>query len=127
MSTIEPIIKIARTAGKLTSIAVVMPVKSEWSFDGYLKIHIPLFDSISWAKDETGIEKAVETDIILFCKVAEKHGRGIEKELQSLGWVIVDESSTELVLKYNINKADHARRQILRTGQNHINKRLQLT
>jgi hypothetical protein len=67
-----------------------MPVRVEKSFDGYLRVYIPLFHTQTWAKDESDVEKAIEEFVIDFCKEAEKSGEGFEKELQEIGWVVIN-------------------------------------
>lgn len=60
MSTIEPSIKIVRNGAQLVSIEVVMPIRIEKSFDGSLKVRMPLFHTQTWARDEADVEIAVE-------------------------------------------------------------------
>ncbi len=118
MRTFEHSIKIFRRAEKLAAIEVNMPIKTERSFDDYLKVHLPLFDIHTWAKDESGIEKSVETTIKLFYLASEEWGEGMVRELQALGWKIINDKPAEQVLVYN--------NQVFRTDPNHFIKRLQL-
>jgi len=127
MRIIEPSIIIGRTGDKLTSISVAMPVKVERSFDGSLKVNLPLFGTHSWANDENGVEKAVEAEVILFCRGAEKFGDGIEKELQYLGWKMVSVKDEVRVFAYRVSNTDVRLAGMLRKDPNHFNRRLEIT
>lgn len=127
MSTIEPSIKIVRSGEKLISIMVVMPIRVEETFDGYLRIYMPLFHTQTWAKDESDVEQAVEDTIIDYCKDAEKFGLGLEKELLEMGWDFKDDKAKEPVLEFEIKNIGNALDRLLGVSKRRFSKNMELT
>lgn len=88
---------------------------------------MPLFHTQTWARDEADVEIAVEQSVKSFCKVAEKFGQGLEKELQAMGWIIINDKTNEPAMEFDIRNIDAALNQILRTSKRSFNKNLELT
>lgn len=122
----EANIRIFRKGDKITSISVFMPIWSEESDCGLLNVRLPLLGIDTIAKDEKDAEVAIEEAISSFCLIAEKFGQGIEKELQSLGWVAVDKKTGEPILGYNVADADSLIERLMQTGQQYVNPHLEL-
>lgn len=126
MNIEEANIKITRTGNKLSSISVLMPIWNKLSDHGNLIVSLPVLGIDTIAKDENDSEKAIEEAIISFCIVAERFGQGIEKELQSMGWVMVANDNNEPVLGYNISDPDAILERILLTGESYVNTHLEI-
>ncbi|MEZ2446110.1 hypothetical protein AB6805_30555 [Chitinophaga sp. RCC_12] len=124
MSTTEANIKITRNGDKLASIAVSMPVWNKISDHNHLLIKLPLLGIDTIAKDEMDAEKAIEEAIISFCIVADKHGQGIEKELQALGWKSFSCDNNEPGLEYDVPESEDMLERLLETGDNYVNPHL---
>jgi hypothetical protein len=126
MSTIEPVFKITRIATKISSISVEMPIQTERSFDGYLKVHMPLLDIMIWAKDQEYVEEAVKAALIGLCLAAEQFGKGMEKELESMGWILTGKEADSSIFTYDSVNRKTILERIMRTSDNYINKQLQI-
>ena len=121
----EANIKIFRSEGK-TFISVFMPVWNKQSDHGNLLVHLPLLGIDTIAKDEKDAEIAINEAIKSFCIVAHKFGQGIEKELQSLGWVRVHSETGEPLLGYNVAQTDEVLDRIFQTGDSFVNPHLEV-
>lgn len=91
------IVHITRTDGKLASVNVVIPIWiSSQDNNNHFDIKIPLLHL------ETFVDNLEETDIAIdevvtnFILLAEKHGGGLENQLELMGWKM--EGSTVLNL-----------------------------
>ena len=126
MNTTEANIKITRNGDKISSISVFMPIWNKQSDHGNLLVQLPLLGIETIAKDEIDAEKAIEEAIASFCIVSEKFGQGIEKELQSLGWIQIDGETGEPVLGYNVSDTDVMLERLMLTGENYINQHLEI-
>lgn len=124
MNTQEANIKITRNGNKLTSISVFMPIWDKKSDHGNLLIQLPLLGISTIANDENDADKAIEEALTSFCIVAERLGEGVEKELQALGWVVVDNESGEPELGYNVSDPDDVLDRLIKTGENYVNSHL---
>lgn len=127
MNTVEANIKISRV-GKLTTVSVQMPIWTKESDYGNLIISLPLLGIETIAKDQDDTEKAIEEAITSFCKVADKFGQGIEKELLTLGWVHCKEDG-EQILGYTLSDAsetDAMLERLIQTGEDYVNPELKL-
>lgn len=124
MNTREANIKITRNGNKLTSISVFMPIWDKKSDHGNLLIQLPLLGISTIANDESDADKAIEEALTSFCIVAERLGEGVEKELQALGWVVVDNESGEPELGYNVSDPDDVLDRLIKTGENYVNSHL---
>ena len=120
----EATIKLLKVVGKVKSISIFMPIWEKTSEHGNLFINLPLLGLETIAKDNTDSEAAIREIISSFCTVAEKFGQGIEKELQALGWVHVDDETGEPIMGYNVSDADSVIERIMQTGENYINQNL---
>jgi hypothetical protein len=66
------------------SYSVLTPVITTQRM-GYLDVDIPLFKLNTIAAYDDDVEVAVAEAVQCFCTASNKEGRGIEKELKSLG------------------------------------------
>lgn len=99
---------ISRENGVLHSISLVMPV---WiKNDGILTIDLPFFKTKTYARTEAEVDKAIEEAVKSFCIASERFGKGVEKELELLGWEKVDDT-----LGFNLPQSE-VMDQILHTG-----------
>lgn len=121
----EANIKISRNGGKL-AISVLMPVWNRLTDHGNLLVELPLLGINTIAKDENDANKAIEEAIASFCIAADKLGQGIEKELQVLGWVTVDNVSGEPLLGYCVSDTDAVLERLIQTGDNYVNPHLEI-
>jgi hypothetical protein len=118
----EANIEIFRQAGKLTSISVIMPTWTKQEHDDTLSVNIPLFGIKTVAKDEEDAEVAIEEAIKSFCIIAEKCGKGLERELETLGWSFVNENETYSLLTYSVSETNVVMEQIMQTGDQYVHK-----
>lgn len=87
MNTNEILFEITRENGVLTSAKIIMPTWSRTGEDGNVYVKLPLLGEIStFGVDEEDADIAIREAFECFCIVAEKHGKGLEKELELLGW-----------------------------------------
>lgn len=126
MNTTEAHIKLFMHEEKITAVSVLMPVWNKESDHGNLLIRLPLLGIETIAKNEADADKAIEEAIISFCTVAQKFGQGVEKELQSLGWVKIDGETGEPELGYNVADTDDLLERLLQTGDNYVNDNLEV-
>lgn len=126
MNITEANIKVTRNGNKIVSISVLMPIWNKRSDQGNLLVQLPLLGIETIAKDEHDAEKAIEEAIGSFCIVAEKFGQGIEKELQALGWIAIDDETGEPLLGYNVSDTDAMLDRLMQTGENYVNPHLDL-
>lgn len=96
MRTTDANIEICRANNVLQSISLIMPVWHKCNEDGFIEIHMPLFGLKTIASNEEAIEKAVTEAVHCFAISAEKFGKGLEFELQMLGWQSADEEESLL-------------------------------
>lgn len=128
MNEIEANIRITTQEGK-RFISVFMPVWHKQSDQGNLVVSLPLLGIETIAKDEKDSEKAIEEAITSFCIVADKFGQGIEKELFSLGWTLVDDITGTPVLGYTISDStdtDRVVERLMQTGDQYVNSHLEI-
>lgn len=65
-----------------------MPTWNKSNDDGKIIIKIPLLgEVVTCAESEEDAEIAVKEAFHCFCLVAEKHGMGLENELEFIGWI----------------------------------------
>ena len=97
--TEEAKIEVTLDEGKM-SIKAFMPVweRKSSSNDGQTYIQIPLLGLETYGRGEKDIDMAIREAIAAFCVVAIRHGKGIDKELQLLGW----EATSRRVMKHRI-------------------------
>ncbi|PUZ22483.1 hypothetical protein GA0116948_10980 [Chitinophaga costaii] len=120
--TTEANIKITKDRDKIFFVSVHMPIWTKWNEFGNLSVNIPLLGIDTIAKDEHDAEKAIEEAIISFCLIAEKFGQGIQKELQALGWSLIDSSN----FKFDVNDDNAVLDRIFKTGDNYVNENLEI-
>lgn len=126
MNNSEANIEIIRRSSNEISISVSMPVWTKLSeFDNNILVKIPLLNIETIAKNELDSEIAIKEAIQSFCIASEKFGQGIEKELQSLGWQMVDQSGTA-ILGFCVSETEELLDRLLQTGDNYINTELKI-
>lgn len=86
MKSISATIDIQRVEGKLTSIKVLMPTWNQFCEDNSINVEMPVFGISTQVSEESEIDEAIKEAIIIFCIASEKHGKGLEKELEVIGW-----------------------------------------
>lgn len=126
MSTIEAEIQITRTGNKVIAISFKIPVWTEKSFDGSIKVNIPYICNTVWVDDMQEVSKAVEETMHGDCIIAEKLGKGIEKELEGIGWIVVEKNGTRSILKYNTSNIDRDISRALKKSGNCVEQNLQV-
>jgi hypothetical protein len=126
MNTTEANIRITRNGARISSISVFMPIWNKLSDQGNLVVKLPLLGIETIAKDEADAETAIKEAISSFCIVAERHGQGLEKELQSLGWELIDSDTGEPLMGYNVADTEELLERIMQTGENYVNSHLEL-
>lgn len=126
MNSSKAKIKIFRNGETLTCISVNMPTWAKETNQGNLLVKLPLLGIETIAKDEIAAERAIEEAIASFCIAAEEFGQGVEKELQALGWVLVDSESGEPLFGYNVSEADALLKRLMQTGENYVNPHLEI-
>ena len=83
-------IEIAREDHKLSSASVIMPTWNRKGNDGKIYAKIPFLGLETYGNDENDLDKAVEEAFACFCIASEKHGLGLESELEYIGWTKTD-------------------------------------
>lgn len=100
MRSREAAIRISRTDNHLANVSVIMPIWSKLDpSDGKLYISIPLFGLKTVATDENDVQDAVQESIKCFCIAAEKHGLGLESELEYVGWEQLANKDGQLIFE----------------------------
>ncbi|NWK66944.1 MAG: hypothetical protein HYI21_13010 [Sediminibacterium sp. Gen4] len=126
MQTMDAHIKISRNGDKITSISVLTPIWNKISEHGNLIVSIPMLGIETIAKNDDDAEIAIKEAITSFCIISEKFGQGLEKELQALGWIAIDQESGEPLLGYNIEDTDSLLQRIMQTGEEYLNPHLEI-
>lgn len=121
MKTIEANIEIKRENGILSFISVIMPTWNKMDDNDCVSVNIPLFGLKTIAKDETDADAAIMELIKCFSIASEKFGQGIEKELETLGWSLTENSERYSLLTYGIEQNNVINNvvleQIMETGE----------
>lgn len=87
MNMNEPTIEIARRDGVLISIKAIMPTWQKKLEDGSIEVSLPMLGgAIAHVDSETEIEDTITNMFKGFCLMVEKHGKGLEHELEIIGW-----------------------------------------
>lgn len=101
--------KISRRGGELVGVSIIMPTWLEKRENGSFCVKLPLLGDIqSYAESEEDVTVAVNEVVELFCRAAEKFGKGLEKELELLGWVQSlpkAKNKTVALLRYKSNNS----------------------
>lgn len=87
MNKEETTIQVSRD-GKEISISALIPAWFTKNPSGDFKISLPLLGFETNCDSESEIEDAVKEAVKGFCIVSDKHGKGIEKEFELLGWKV---------------------------------------
>lgn len=112
----EANIEIVRNNDKISSISIFMPVWDKVGYDGFLTIELPLLGIKTFAKNESFSDKSIDESVRLFIISSEKHGRGIETELKSLGWGFDSQSKDKTVMSFGIGNTSFVIDQVMKTG-----------
>jgi hypothetical protein len=109
MGTRDISMKISRIGGQLVGVSMIMPTWLEERENGSFSVKLPLLGDIqSYAQGEEDVTIAVNEIVELFCLAAEKFGKGLEKELEMLGWEKVSpkaKNKTVALLRYKSNNS----------------------
>ena len=119
-------IEISKRRGRLHTVNVFMPIWTDSSNDGSIDVRIPLFDISTSAFNEEDVDSAVKECIQLFCLNAEEFGRGVEVELKSLGWNMVESKKNISTLSFGVSERNSVFNNVLQTGSPFMSQRLQL-
>ena len=117
--TTEANIEVKKNQGRVVSVSVIMPTWNKVEDDhSFTTITIPLFGlkTIAIPNNDSDAVTAINEALKCFCISAEKFGQGIEKELQSLGWSLVNSDQESSLLNYSISSSDVVLEQIMETG-----------
>ena len=97
----NPTIEITRKNGVLNLVKIIMPTWNELGEDNKVYSKIPLLGGLTtYAMNESDADMAVREAIHCFCVASEKHGMGLEKEIQCIGWELFskkEETSTFII------------------------------
>lgn len=88
--TNEISIEITREDCNISSVSVIMPTWNHTGSDNKLYAKIPFLGLETYGKNDNDLQVAIKEAIACFCIAAEKHGKGLEQELESLGWTKVE-------------------------------------
>jgi len=120
MSTIEPLIIITRMDNKIVTISAAIPVYIESGHEGFIEVHLPLLASMTWALNKNDIRNAVESTLISLCLGAERLGNGIERELESIGWIINERKAGKSALRFYNAGNNFKLNQILKSSDDFV-------
>jgi hypothetical protein len=120
--TVSGNIDIKRTNKKLESISVVMPIWDKTTEDGFISVNIPLFNISTFAKNESDIDVSIKEAITLFCINAEKFGKGLEAELESLDWNLKNTEQDVSSMSFEISQRNRVFGQVMQTGEQFADK-----
>jgi len=95
------LIEITREDHRLVSVKTIMPTWNRLGADGKTYISIPFLGLETCSLGDNDTDKAFEEALTAFCIVAEKHGLGLESELEFLGWTLVEKRDDTLSLLSN--------------------------
>lgn len=106
MKTSEGNIRVSKISEGILSVSVMMPKWEKTNIEDLILINLPLLGLETIAVNEEDIDTAIDEAIESFCHQSERFGRGLVKELISLGWKtqIESESDTVLVFEMSSNK-----------------------
>lgn len=119
MKTTEANFKITRLDGKIHSVSVFMPTWNKVEDENpFTTVHIPLLGlkTIASTNSTNDAFSAINETIKGFCILSEKFGQGIEKELEVLGWTVVETNETNTIMNFAIEPSDFILEQIMETG-----------
>lgn len=86
MNTTEPTIEISRGNGVL-QVKAIIPTWTKEMEDGTIKILLPhLGGAVAFVETAREVEKTINEMFEAFCIMVEKHGQGLEHELELIGW-----------------------------------------
>lgn len=116
MKLSEANIEITRFKNTLSSISVIMPTWKHQE-DEVLTVTIPLFGIKTFAKNMEDAEIAISEAIKCFCIASERFGKGVEKELEYIGWDFKAAiGANTSLLNYSIESTNVVLESIMETG-----------
>lgn len=114
-STNEVSIEITRHDNKLSAVSIIMPTWNELGNDNKIYAKMPFLGIETYGKDEDDLQIAIKEALTCFCIIAEKHGLGLEHELEFLGWVKEDNPTNDHSILRNV-PANKSIDSVLSTG-----------
>ncbi|MFB9842686.1 hypothetical protein [Mucilaginibacter ginsenosidivorans] len=83
----EPTFEIFREDGVLISVKAIIPTWTKQADDGSIEILLPhLGGATIFVESEDDVDKTIDDMFKAFCIMVEKHGNGLEHELEAIGW-----------------------------------------
>lgn len=118
--------EITRNGESLSSVKVIMPTWNKVRDNGLTYISLPFFGLETCAKNDDDAAVALSEAVQCFCLIAERHGLGLESELEFVGWEKSEEKGdTEFGHSFmNVTPKNEAFDNIINTGETQA---LQLT
>lgn len=113
---IEANIEITRANG-LVTISVSMPTWNKQTDSGFVEVSIALLGIRTFARDQDDAERAISEAIQCFCIQADRFGRGLDKELEDLGWHLQHEQATIKLMDFPIQKNNLVMDQLMQAGE----------
>ncbi len=102
--------------GTSFSINVIMPVWHKEVNDA-VKVEMPLLGLSNYASNENEIQTAVDETVLCFCIAAQKYGKGIDAELNKMGWSNYANST----LEFDAYEENDVMESIMNTGDQYVN------
>lgn len=111
-------IDIQRENGVLQSVTLVTPIWHKDLADETIEVTLPFFNLKTTAFSEEDIETAINEILEVFCKMCEKLGRGLEKELKLMGFdfTVGKEGQDNVSMGRASKTRDFALLQLIKTG-----------
>jgi len=111
----EVSMEITRNGHALSAVKVIMPTWDRTGKDNKIYVSIPFLGIETYGIDEEDADLAVKEAFKCFCLVAEKHGLGLESELEYLGWERQEQISPDHSF-FNVQPKSRAIESMVNTG-----------
>jgi hypothetical protein len=98
------------------SLSVIMPIWKK-EHDGHISVRIPFFGIKTIASNEDDIHEAVEESLMCFIISAEKFGKGLESELEGIGWILHEKHGDNSLMDFHAFHENTIVEQIMETGE----------
>ncbi len=120
MKTAEANIEINKI-GNESTISIIMPTWQKVEDDNnFFTVNVPLFGLKTFSLNEEDTITAIHEALKCFLISSNKFGQGIEKELQALGWNIIEKEDNRTLLTYSIDSSNFVLEQIMETGEQFV-------
>ncbi|KAF0240178.1 MAG: hypothetical protein Q8K64_09065 [Sediminibacterium sp.] len=120
MKTAEANIEIVKV-GNESTISIIMPTWQKIEEDNdFITVNIPLFGLKTISNSQEDTITAIHEALKCFLISSNRFGQGVEKELQALGWVIIEKDENKTLLSYSIESSDFVLEQIMETGDQFV-------